>query len=49
MIILGIVLLVLGLLLFHPLFVIGIIILIVGLVLLALNGAGRGVGGRNWW
>lgn len=49
MIILGLVLLVLGLLFFHPLFVIGVIILVIGLVLFALAGAGREVGGRRYW
>lgn len=49
MIILGIVLLVLGLLLFHPLFVIGAIILVIGLVLALAGGFDRPVGGRRHW
>lgn len=44
MIILGIILLVLGLLLFHPLFIIGIILLVVGLI---YEFAGRGGGTRR--
>lgn len=49
MIVLGIVLIVLGLLFFHPLFVIGCVIGLLGLVLLALHGAGHGLGGRHYY
>jgi hypothetical protein len=49
-IILGLILLVVGWLLgLGILTTIGVILLIIGLVLLALGGAGRPVGGRNWW
>lgn len=46
MIALGLVLIVLGLLLFHPLFVIGVILLLVGLV---LNFVPMGGTRRRYW
>ncbi len=49
MVLLGLILLIVGLLLFHPLVVIGGIILLVGLILFAVGGSGRSVGGRRYW
>lgn len=49
MILLGVILLVLGLFLFHPLVIIGFILLIIGACLAIANGVGHGVGGRHWY
>lgn len=49
MIVLGIILIVLGLLFWHPLFVIGCVLAVVGLCLFLANSVGHGVGGRHYW
>lgn len=49
MIILGIILIVLGLLVFHPLLFIGIVVAIVGCLLYVFGGFGHRVGGRRGW
>jgi hypothetical protein len=51
MVVLGVILIVLGL--FVPalkiLFDIGVVLAVIGLVLILLNGAGHGLGGRHYW
>lgn len=49
MLTLGVILIALGLFVFHPLLVIGIIVALVGFALLVAHGAGHGIGDRHYW
>ena len=49
MIILGIILIIIGLFVFHPLVVIGAILAVIGVVLWILGATGRTLAGRRHW
>jgi hypothetical protein len=49
MIFLGIVLLIIGFIVFPPLVYIGIILIVIGVIFFALGSAGREIGGRRHW
>ncbi|HZQ33161.1 MAG TPA: DUF6131 family protein [Mycobacterium sp.] len=49
MITLGVILIIIGAILFHPLLVIGIILAVIGLILWILGATGRTIAGRKHW
>ena len=49
MITLGIILIIIGFLLFHPLVVIGVILAVIGVILWILGATGRTIAGRRHW
>lgn len=49
MIVLGVILIILGIFLFHPLWIIGVILAVIGIGLWILGATGRTIAGRRHW